>query len=143
MTTAYVPGETRRAEPLDEATCWRMLAGQEVGRVAMETREGLVVLPVNYAVANGTIVFRTSERGLLGSAAGSGRTVAFQADSFDRMARFGWTVLARGELRKATLASSVDSAERSVDTWLHNENPIVAVIQVDSISGRSLPFAPL
>jgi hypothetical protein len=142
MTTEYLPDENRTASILDGDACRRMLASQEVGRVAMQTLEGLVVLPVNYAVANRTIVFRTSAGGVLGAAARDGRAVAFQVDSFDRMARYGWTVLARGELRTATLASSLDTGERSVDTWLHKDDPVIAVIEVESVAGRSLPFAP-
>src|SRR5690348_421310 len=133
MTGANRPEEIRTAEPLDEDACWRMLSSQEVGRVAMSAPEGLVVLPVNYVVSNRTILFRTSEFGLLGSAADDGRTVAFQADSFDRGARYGWTVLVRGELRRASSASSLASADRTVDTWLHRDDPVVATVVVDSI----------
>lgn len=131
--------EERVPRTLDEESCWRLLQSQEVGRLAMDTPGGLVVLPVNYAVLNGRVVFRTSEGGLLGTAAGYGRRVAFEVDSVDRMARSGWSVLLRGELRQADERTSA-SADPVVDTWLHRDDALVVAMQVDQVSGRSLPF---
>ena len=47
-------------EHLDEAECLRLIAPGGVGRIAYLGRYGLTVLPVNYALHAGTIMFRTA-----------------------------------------------------------------------------------
>jgi nitroimidazol reductase NimA-like FMN-containing flavoprotein (pyridoxamine 5'-phosphate oxidase superfamily) len=47
-------------EHLDEAECLRLIAPGGIGRLAYTGRYGLTVLPVNYALHEGTIVFRTA-----------------------------------------------------------------------------------
>jgi nitroimidazol reductase NimA-like FMN-containing flavoprotein (pyridoxamine 5'-phosphate oxidase superfamily) len=53
-------GVTEQAvELLDEAECLRLTAAGGVGRIGYTSRFGPVVLPVNYELHEGTIVFRT------------------------------------------------------------------------------------
>jgi len=127
------------AIPHDE--CWRLLASVSVGRVAMQTAEGLVVVPVNCAVDSGEVVFRTAEGGLLGQAADWGRTVAFQADRFDETAREGWSVLVRGQLRRAGEAEAAGLAQL-VAPWAGGERNVVGRIAASDISGRRIGARP-
>ena len=47
-------------EVLDEAECLRLISAGGVGRIAFTGRYGPTVLPVNYQLHQGTIVFRTA-----------------------------------------------------------------------------------
>ena len=136
-TPATAPAATTGKSPhgLTAEVCWRLLGSATVGRIAMQTAEGLVVLPVNYAVDGGRIFFRTSVDGLLGSAAGWGREVAFQADSIDHEAERAWTVLVRGQLRQATRDQVPEDRMR---TWVAIADPVLAMIVPDEVSGRLL-----
>ena len=48
-------------QKLDEAECLRLVAGQEIGRIAYNGRFGPMVLPVNYRLFEDSIVFRTAQ----------------------------------------------------------------------------------
>jgi nitroimidazol reductase NimA-like FMN-containing flavoprotein (pyridoxamine 5'-phosphate oxidase superfamily) len=120
---------------LDTDECWRLLAAGGVGRVAMEAADGLVVMPVNFAVDAGVVVFRTTEGGLLGRAAEWGRTVAFEADELDHQLRQGWSVLVRGELRRVPDEDTGPLIE-AVAPWARGERNVVGKITPSQVSGR-------
>jgi len=122
---------------LDEGECWRLLDSVAVGRVAMEATEGLVVVPVNFVVDSGEVVFRTTEGGLLGRAADWGRPVAFQADSFDEKLRTGWSVLVRGDLRRVPEDQAAVLVEL-VAPWASGERNVVGRVTPSMVSGRRI-----
>ena len=53
-------------EVLDEAECLRLISPGGVGRIAYLGRYDLTVLPVNYRVVNGDILFRTASDSITG-----------------------------------------------------------------------------
>ena len=87
-------------EVLDRDTCLGLLAGEDVGRLAMATGGAPLVFPVNYALDGETLVFRT-DPGTKLDHAGRGR-VAFEIDGLDREARTGWSVVVTGRLEEVT-----------------------------------------
>jgi hypothetical protein len=101
----------RVIEELDEDTCLQLISPGGVGRIAYAGRFGLVVLPVNYALHDGAVVFRTAEHGPLDEDLRTGidgaeYKVAFEIDDIDLASRQGWSVLIQGP------ASHVSGAER-------------------------------
>jgi len=125
------PGLTR----LDADECWALLGHGHVGRIALEDEDTIVIVPVNYAVDGTVVVFRTQEENLLGRAASWGRRVAFQVDHLDPDAHTGWTVLARGELRRAD-EQETERLAALVSPWAGGERPVVGRIVVARIDGR-------
>ena len=87
-------------DELDRRECLHLLATQPVGRLAVATPEGPLVVPVNFVVDGEAIVFR-SDRGSKLFAIGDGR-VAFEVDLIDAYHRTGWSVLIRGRAYEAT-----------------------------------------
>ena len=129
--------ERNRLVDLEEAECWELLRSVPVGRLAMNSPEGLVVIPVNFVVADDAVVFRSAEGGLLGGAADWGRDVAFQADRIEEAIKWGWSVLVHGQLRRV----SDEEAEQlltAVTPWAAGERHVVGRISADRISGRRL-----
>ena len=65
MATQHLEGGRQAAicepvvEVLDEMACLSLIAGGGVGRIGYTGRFGPAVLPVNYDLHGGTIVFRT------------------------------------------------------------------------------------
>src|ERR1044071_6519830 len=92
-------------ELLTEAQCAELLASETVGRVGVTIHGLPVILPVNYAVFDGDIVFRTSEGTKL-HAATERAIVAFEVDAHDAAAGLGWSVLVIG--RSARVADADD-----------------------------------
>ena len=90
-----------RAHELTKAECFELLAGQQLGRVAVVDDCGPVVFPVNFVLDRHTVVFRT-EPGTKLDAAGRRGRVCFEADGADAAARTGWSVIVRGEITEVT-----------------------------------------
>jgi nitroimidazol reductase NimA-like FMN-containing flavoprotein (pyridoxamine 5'-phosphate oxidase superfamily) len=103
--SAGVPGPA--VEEMDEAECMRLVAGQEVGRIAYTGRYGLTVLPVNYRLHEGSILFRTGQDSAMDEDLRTGLEhaefrVAFEIDELDRAMRQGWSVLIQGPAHHVT-----------------------------------------
>lgn len=85
-----------------EATrCMELVESIPVGRVGFISDGAPLVLPVNFAVDEGTIVFRSLEGQKLAAAA-EGQTVCFEVDDWDAETRSGWSVVLRGTAREVT-----------------------------------------
>ncbi|MBB3043432.1 MULTISPECIES: pyridoxamine 5'-phosphate oxidase family protein [Actinomycetes] len=78
--------------------CLERLGSHSVGRVIFCADDGPQIYPVNFAVDDGTIVFRTSAYGPLTSLVHHNE-VAFEVDEFDREHHHGWSVIAHGRAR--------------------------------------------
>lgn len=91
-------GSAGQVERLLPAECYRLLAPRGIGRIAFCTASGLMILPVNYAMTDATIVIRTGSGSLIGIH-GDGQ-VSFQVDHFDLELGQGWSVLVRGEAHR-------------------------------------------
>lgn len=98
---------TDRLEELDVDTCLGLLSRHHFGRVALADDGGPLVLPVNYTVDRGSVVFRTAEGTKL-DAAVSGDPVAFEVDEIDESTRSGWSVVVRGRLEEAADAEELE-----------------------------------
>jgi nitroimidazol reductase NimA-like FMN-containing flavoprotein (pyridoxamine 5'-phosphate oxidase superfamily) len=86
---------------LPEETCHELLATATVGRVGMNLGALPVVLPVEFGVLDGAVVFATND-GVKLRAALDDAVVAFEADEIDPLTYRGWTVLLIGEARFVT-----------------------------------------
>ena len=88
-------------DQLVDDVCWRLLARSSFGRVVFCQDGEPGALPVNSAVADRTIVFRTSADTTFFEFS-HGSRVAFEADHTDHIAESGWSVLVRGTLHEVT-----------------------------------------
>ncbi|GAA4990630.1 pyridoxamine 5'-phosphate oxidase family protein [Kitasatospora paranensis] len=90
-------GEPVVLEPWE---CWAKIAPRGLGRVAVARPDGLRVLPVNYRVLDGSILYRTAQGSPLADAVG--RNVVFEADWADKASATGWSVVIAGGARAVT-----------------------------------------
>lgn len=127
----------RAPQMLDPQDCLTLLEPGGVGRVGLASPEGVVILPINFAVAGKTIVFRTSPDSLL-AAYGSNRQVSFEADRLDEVRREGWSVLVQGHAHKVTSEQEVRRLEQSTDLepWAGGARDVYVRITPVRISGR-------
>jgi nitroimidazol reductase NimA-like FMN-containing flavoprotein (pyridoxamine 5'-phosphate oxidase superfamily) len=122
-------------EILDDGECVRLLGTTPVGRVAVCVGDAVAVLPVNYAMLGSEILFFTGP-GLKLDAVLTARTVTFEADEIDAVARTGWSVLAVGS------ADLVDSWLRSraeavgLYPWAAGDRRHLVRIRPSFLSGR-------
>jgi nitroimidazol reductase NimA-like FMN-containing flavoprotein (pyridoxamine 5'-phosphate oxidase superfamily) len=131
--------ETTSIEVLSEAECRRLLAEQEVGRVAFVDRDFPVVLPVNYVLDGNSIAIHT-DRGAKFDRIPLHR-VAFEVDGIERWNHSGWSVLVQGfgqDVSDAIGTRYEDLRRRGLTTWLPGERSHWVTIDIQRISGRRI-----
>lgn len=75
--------------------CHELLRAGVVGRAAICTPSGPHIVPVNYAVHEESVVFRTTPYSVLGTYGWSSQ-LAFEIDHVDYEQQIGWSVVATG-----------------------------------------------
>jgi nitroimidazol reductase NimA-like FMN-containing flavoprotein (pyridoxamine 5'-phosphate oxidase superfamily) len=123
--------------------CLELLAPGGVGRVGFASAEGVVMLPVNFAVTGGhVIVFRTAPDTVLAVHATMYATapVSFEADQADEESHEGWSVLVQGHAHEVTDEREVTHLERAtgLKPWVSGARDVWVRITPARISGREL-----
>ncbi|RKS08992.1 nitroimidazol reductase NimA-like FMN-containing flavoprotein (pyridoxamine 5'-phosphate oxidase superfamily) [Nocardiopsis sp. Huas11] len=125
---------------LERETCFNLLATRGIGRVAftIEGDAAPTVLPVNYALLDDTIVFRSN---LAGTIMRHGRGyAAFEVDHFDHEHFEGWSVLASGRCRWIRDDGELSRIPqgRLAKPWAAGKRDQVLKIVPGRISGRRI-----
>ena len=136
-TAAAAAGE-HALRTLSPDECFDLLEPGGVGRVGFAAADGIMMLPVNFAVTRKTIVFRTAPDTLLAVYA-DGR-VSFQTDHLDEVLRAGWSVLVHGHAHKVTDEREVKllEARTHLEPWAAGPRDVYVRITPTRISGRRL-----
>ncbi len=130
---------TTRLGVLDQEQCVELLESVPIGRIGFWADGGPLVLPVNFAWYEDTVVFRTLD-GLKLAAAGDGQTVCFEVDEWDGDDRNGWSVVVRGVAREVRDWEEMETLEtiRLVPWAREPWRPVFIRIEPIEISGRVL-----
>ncbi len=129
-------------ETLDEAECLRLISPGGLGRLAYSGRFGLTVMPVNYRLHEGSIVFRTeqdspTDEDLRTGIAGAEYRVAFEVDDVDTDARAGWSVLIQGDAHHVDSADEAASVRAAgVEAWAAGNREHFLRIIPTRVTGR-------
>jgi nitroimidazol reductase NimA-like FMN-containing flavoprotein (pyridoxamine 5'-phosphate oxidase superfamily) len=135
---------TATFEVLDEAECRRLIEPGGIGRLVFAGSYDLTVLPVNYKMHDGAILFRTVAAGSTDEDLRTGIShaefrVAFEVDEFDMQAREGWSVLVQGPAHH--LDSPEERAEADtlgIEPWASGEREHFIRITPARITGRRI-----
>jgi uncharacterized protein len=120
---------------LDTQTCWQLLAGEEVGRLAVSIQQHPDIFPVNYAVDDQTIVFRTAEGTKL-FALFVDSAVAFEVDSYDAESGIAWSVVIKGRAAEIPMQDLLDNLAFPLFPWTATPKPRFVRVIPDEITGR-------
>lgn len=126
---------------LSAAECRDLLETDVVGRVAFVAPDGPRIVPVNYAVRDELVRFRTSARTEL-AVYGPDHRVAFEIDHLDHERRRGWSVVVHGTLRRSGDEWAEEGevpAQRpgeEPEPWAGGFRPLWLELPLDVISGR-------
>lgn len=123
---------------LDPDECRALMSDHGVGRLAAVTPEGPVILPLNYDVVDGSVVFRTAEGAVPSLAAGT--EVAFEVDRIDDALSQGWSVLVTGPATRVTDERAVrrlDAAAHS-GPWAGGRRDVWIRVDPERITGRRI-----
>jgi uncharacterized protein len=124
-------------EILSQAECVHLLGTVKVGRVAITAGEIPIVLPVNFGLVVGEILF-FSGSGVKLVAADERRTVSFEADEFDVATRTGWSVLVAGRLERAGDIGCSRALDLGLYPWAAGDRRELLRIRPTFWSGRRL-----
>jgi len=125
-------------EVMDEEECLELLSSRHVGRVAVTIGAVPAVFPVNFALLDGRIVFRTGSGTKL-DAALRHSVVAFEVDDVDPTYRSGWSVLVVGVADEVRDPAAVRRAlALPLAPWAPGDRPQVVALQPEFISGRRI-----
>jgi nitroimidazol reductase NimA-like FMN-containing flavoprotein (pyridoxamine 5'-phosphate oxidase superfamily) len=129
-------------EVLNEAQCLALLGQVPVGRIGITVGALPVILPVNFAALNGSVIFRTVPGTKL-SAATANHVVAFEVDSYEAEGRSGWSVLVQGMASEVTDPVAVRHSLAALGTpWgVAEVADRIVKIEVERISGRRFGIA--
>ncbi len=127
-----------RLEVLSDEECRRLLEGGVIGRVGVTVSAIPEVLPVNYKLLDGDIVFRTG-RGTKLHAATSDAPIAFEIDESDPVTLSGWSVLVVGLTEEVTDPEEIARALAILpDGWVPHEHEHVIRLTPARVSGRRI-----
>ncbi|MEV0241504.1 pyridoxamine 5'-phosphate oxidase family protein [Streptomyces sp. NPDC050674] len=131
-------GRTPRFTELTETECRSLLSTHGVGRLAVPADSGPVVVPVNYSVVDGEILFRTAPGTAPAQAAG--QRVAFEVDRIDEAFSEGWSVLVRGPARAVTdEEEAARLAALAYSTpWAGGRRELLLRIEPVAVTGRRI-----
>jgi nitroimidazol reductase NimA-like FMN-containing flavoprotein (pyridoxamine 5'-phosphate oxidase superfamily) len=131
-------------EELSEAESLRLIGQAQIGRIGFTGRFGPVVLPVNFKLVDGAVIFRTEEYGHIAEDLRTGITgadykVAFEVDQTDAAMRTGWSVLIQGAVHHVD-----DEEERAslrtvgLEPWAGGERALFLRIVPSLVTGRRI-----
>jgi hypothetical protein len=135
VSTPEPPG----SEMLSKAQCWTLLKGQVVGRLAVVIDDHPEIFPVNYAVNNGSVLFRTADGAKFLAATGD-TPVAFEIDGYDAITEQAWSVVLRGigqELHRDS--GPAGSKGPPLQPWQGGNKEHLVRINTLDLSGRRFP----
>jgi uncharacterized protein len=130
--------DERGLQVMDEAECLELLASRHVGRVAVSIGAVPAMFPVNFALLDSCIVFRTGSGTKL-DAALRNSVVAFEVDDVDPLYHGGWSVLVVGVADEVRDPASLDRAlALPLAPWAPGERNHVVALRPEFISGRRI-----
>jgi nitroimidazol reductase NimA-like FMN-containing flavoprotein (pyridoxamine 5'-phosphate oxidase superfamily) len=126
-------------EVLDRDECLRLLDSATLGRVGVNVSALPTVLPVNFRLTDGRIIFRTGPGTKL-AAATRNAVVAFEVDDIDPLSHTGWSVVVTGVARPVV---DHDDLARLTDLgiarWAPGHDGHVVEVSLDLVTGRRIP----
>lgn len=123
---------------LPEAECRDLLSTTTIGRIAFVSTEGQELVPVNFALIEGVIYFRTVPDGFLAQLARGHDDVAFEVDHHDDTYRHGWNVTVKGSASQVEDRATINLVlgHARLHPWAGGVRPMVIRVRVESLQGR-------
>src|SRR6478752_4046115 len=122
---------------LHPSECWDLLRAHELGRLAFNVLDELHITPINYAVDDQTLLFRTAAGSKLFGVELGGE-VAFEIDEIG--ADEATSVVVRGRARRLEEDEEHRAENVPLRPWVGSDKPFVVEIVPTEVSGRRYPI---
>ena len=118
---------------LPELDCWELLRQEEFGRLAYHLANEVHIVPINYVVHRGRLLFRTAEGSkLLGIT--MNQDVAFEIDHYDN--ERAMSVVVRGTARELEGEEADQAEELPLRPWVPTAKFSIVEIKPVEVTGR-------
>jgi len=118
--------------------CLLRLRAHGVGRLGVRSGDGVAVFPVNYAVADDSVVVRVRRGGALDAATRDAR-VALEIDHADTLYHEGWSVLVVGPCTHVSDPDELGALSHlPLLPWGDEGRDLCLRIAMESVTGRSI-----
>ena len=123
---------------VSEQECLALLRSAGLGRIALRIGDSPAILPVNFAMLDDDVVFRTDPGSKL-SAALMGIQVAFEVDHAEGPGRAGWSVLVVGYAEEIRDSETLERVSRlELEPWVGGRHRLRRPHSVARITGRRI-----
>lgn len=136
MTTHQI----RESRELNRAECLDLLGQAHLGRLGFLDSVGVhpIVVPVNYVLHDGAVVFRSGPGAKL-AAAVRGADVAFEVDQTDDTEHTRWSVLVRGHVEELVDADELEELrDHQLQPWAPGTKRHYVRVNATLITGRRI-----
>jgi nitroimidazol reductase NimA-like FMN-containing flavoprotein (pyridoxamine 5'-phosphate oxidase superfamily) len=134
---------TRKIDVLSAEDSYERLASAQVGRLVYVDEVGPAAIPVNFAVLDRDIVFRSETSS--GHQHIVSQPVGFEVDDIDEQESSGWSVLVRGRAHEVPIDEVPRllalTGSRFPKPWAAGVHNVWFRLEVQSVSGRRLTAA--
>jgi nitroimidazol reductase NimA-like FMN-containing flavoprotein (pyridoxamine 5'-phosphate oxidase superfamily) len=100
----------RYLEAIGRQQCFDLIESHHLGRIAWQAADLPQILPITYAMHQGSVYFRTLPDGILAELA-QPTSVALEVDELDQQTRSGWSIVLHGR------TSAVHEPDELTDLW--------------------------
>ena len=100
----------RHLDAIGRQQCLDLIESHHLGRIAWQAADLPQILPITYAMHQGSVYFRTLPDGLLAELAQQ-TSVALEVDELDQQTRSGWSIVLHGH------TSAVSEPDELADLW--------------------------
>jgi nitroimidazol reductase NimA-like FMN-containing flavoprotein (pyridoxamine 5'-phosphate oxidase superfamily) len=116
--------------------CWNLLEDADIARIAWHSVDGIGLVPVNYAVADGALWFRIDKESALARECG-GQEVVVEVDQVDTDTGSGWSVVVKGTTELIDVRE-VPEMLVEMRVWAGGPRSLFIRIEPVQVTGRRL-----
>jgi nitroimidazol reductase NimA-like FMN-containing flavoprotein (pyridoxamine 5'-phosphate oxidase superfamily) len=134
---SFLDRSERRFEPIGSQQCLDLIGSHHLGRIAWQAADLPQILPITYAMHQGSVYFRTAPDGLLAELA-QPTSVALEVDDLDQQTRTGWSIVLHGHSSAVRQPDELADlwASDSLVPWASGNRTLFIRIRPDRIEGR-------
>jgi nitroimidazol reductase NimA-like FMN-containing flavoprotein (pyridoxamine 5'-phosphate oxidase superfamily) len=129
--------EERHFDAMGRQQCLDLIESHHLGRIAWQAADLPQILPISYAMHQGSVYFRTLPDGLLAELA-QPASVALEVDDLDQQTRTGWSIVLHGHSSAVRQPDELADlwASDSLVPWASGNRTLFIRIRPDRIEGR-------
>ncbi|MCG2622452.1 pyridoxamine 5'-phosphate oxidase family protein [Arthrobacter sp. I2-34] len=135
-----LPDQENPVTDLDQTESWDLLAGSDLGRLAVSVGDQPEIFPINYLAHDGVVLFCTAQGSKLVNLT-INRRVALEIDGYTD--EYAWSVIVHGTARTLESGTEIEAAAQlPMHSWIPTLKYVFVEIAPQKITGRRFALGP-